>query len=67
MINDDIIELGELISQILALEIDLHSRKPWAKIDLSNLTTLNHAKRTNDLSVKHPFAALQKLKIKPEI
>jgi uncharacterized metal-binding protein YceD (DUF177 family) len=64
LIVEGIIDLGELISQNLALEINLHPRKLGATIDLSTATMLSSSKINNELSIKHPFAALQKLKIK---
>jgi hypothetical protein len=64
LIIDGIIDLGELVSQILALEIDIHPRKPFATFDLSIAKMLDDTEITNYLSIKHPFAALQKLKIK---
>jgi uncharacterized metal-binding protein YceD (DUF177 family) len=64
LIVDGIIDLGELISQNLALEINLHPRKPGATIDLSTTMMLSSSEIKNELSIKHPFAALQKLNIK---
>ena len=65
-IIDGIIDLGELISQSLALEIDLHPRKPGAESDLSIVDKGNHSVDKSHPDAEHPFAALQKLKIEPK-
>ena len=64
LIIDVVIYLGELIPHNLALEIELCSRTRSATIDL--LTEKMLKKINNDLTAKHPFAALQKLNIKPK-
>jgi len=65
-IIDGIIDLGELISQSLALEIDLHPRKPRAESFFSTQNMSNNSDKSDDISAEHPFAALQKLKIEPK-
>jgi uncharacterized metal-binding protein YceD (DUF177 family) len=63
-IIDGIIDLGELISQSLALEIDLHPRKPRTESVLNTLNKSKNSDISDDIITEHPFAALQKLKIK---
>jgi len=65
-IIDGIIDLGELISQSLALEIDLHPRKPRAENFFNTQNKSNNSDKSDDISAEHPFAALQKLKIEPK-
>ena len=66
-IIDGIIDLGELISQSLALEIDLHPRKPGAESVLNTQNKSNNSDKSDDICAEHPFAALQKLKIEPKV
>ena len=65
-IIDGIIDLGELIAQSLALEIDLHPRKPGVESDFSIIEKANHSADKEGMDSEHPFAALQNLKIEPK-
>ncbi len=65
-IIDGFIDLGELISQSLGLEIELHPRKPGLEDALEPVLDANRAATDEDIQAESPFAVLQNLQIKPK-
>lgn len=63
---DGFIDMGELISQSLGLEIDLHPRKPGVESEFDVSQKANHADIKAEKRAESPFAVLQNLKIKPK-